>query len=328
MSPFIHVLILNWRSPEMTLRAMEATLAEMEGLDGFVTLLDNDSQDGSFERLLTATFDLPRVRVVQTGHNGGFGAGNNHGILTPLPSRPKVDYWYIQNSDSFPKPGAIRTLVKYLEAQPRVGIAGSQLVDEEGVPQQTQFRFPSILSELEGAARTGPISRLLSRHAVPFPLLREDQPVDWLAGASMLIRASLLESIGLFDERFFLYFEETDLCRRARLAGFETHFVKASVVTHGGSVSTGMQEWTRVPEYWFDSRLHYFAKNHGPLYAAGATAAHVAGGLIHRLRCLVTGKAPADPPGFLRHLIRHDLSALLPAAARERRNAKNVPAHR
>ncbi|MGZ9809035.1 glycosyltransferase family 2 protein [Pseudoroseicyclus sp. H15] len=328
MSPFIHVLILNWRTPEMTLGALQATLAEMEGLQGFITIIDNDSQDGSYERLLTATLGMKRVRVLQSGRNGGFGAGNNHGVLTPLPDRPKVDYWYIQNSDSFPTRGSIRALADYLQANPRAGIAGSLLVGEEGAPRQTQFRFPSIRSEFEGAARTGPISRLLRNHVVPLLLPEGDCRVDWLAGASMMIRAEILESIGLFDERFFLYFEETDLCRRACLAGYETHFVKNSVVRHLGSKSTGQYEWARVPGYWFDSRLHYFIKNHGALYAAGATLAHVAGGLIHRARCLLTGKAPSDPPHFLRDLIRHDLAALLPAAARERRENANVPAHR
>ncbi|WP_373355181.1 glycosyltransferase family 2 protein [Pseudoroseicyclus sp. CXY001] len=326
MSPFVHVLILNWRTPEMTLKACEATLKEMEGIEGLITLLDNDSQDGSFEYLLTATFDMPRVRVVQTGRNGGFGAGNNHGILSPLPGRPKVDYIYIQNSDAFPRAGAIRALLKHLESHPRAGLAGSQLVDEGGLPQQTQFRFPSILSEFEGAARLGPVSRLLRRHALVHPILPDSRPVDWLAGASLMIRADILSGIGLFDERFFLYFEETDLCHRAVAAGVEVHFVKSSVVTHAGSVSTGRDYWERVPAYWFDSRLHYFVKTHGAAYAAAATAAHVAGGLIHRLRCRLAGRPPEDPPGFLRQLIRHDMASLLPGRGSRRPGPRGTPA--
>ena len=121
------------------------------------------------------------------------------------------------------------------------------------------------------------------------------------------MRRSVLDRIGLFDERFFLYFEETDLCLRARRAGFATLFVRESEVTHIGSVSTGMKHWSRVPGYWVDSRQHYFRKSHGLAYACLATAAHIAGGTLHRLRCLVTGRKPADPPHFLRSLLRHAL---------------------
>ena len=121
----------------------------------------------------------------------------------------------------------------------------------------------------------------------------------------------MLDEIGLFDETFFLYFEETDLCLRAARAGHEVHYIRDSEVTHIGSVSTGMKTWARVPGFWLDSRWHYFTKSHGRAYAAMATLAHVAGGLTWRLRRLVQRKPPADPPRFLRDLLFHDLKALL-----------------
>ncbi len=79
----------------------------------------------------------------------------------------------------------------------------------------TAFRFPSIASEFESAIRFGPVSRLLKSRRVPMEHVDETQPVDWLAGASLMMRRTVLDEIGLFDETFFLYFEETDLCRRA-----------------------------------------------------------------------------------------------------------------
>jgi N-acetylglucosaminyl-diphospho-decaprenol L-rhamnosyltransferase len=133
--------------------------------------------------------------------------------------------------------------------------------------------------------------------------------VDWVPGASLMMRRSVLDRIGLFDEDFFLYFEETDLCLRAARAGFETHFVRESSVTHIRAVSTGMKTWARVPDYWYDSRLRYFTKNHGHARAAAATTAHLAGGLLHRLRMSLMGKRAVDPPGFLRRLAAHHLEA-------------------
>lgn len=309
------LVILNWRTPAMTLRAAEVALREMEGIAGAVTIVDNDSGDGS-EALLregVAARGWPgsRVRVLQSGRNGGYGAGNNFGIRAGLPDGERPDLVYILNSDAFPDRGAIRALIDHLGRAPAAGLAGSYIHGPEGEPHLTTFRFPSVASEFEGAVRFGPVSRLLGHRAVPVPTPDSSCRVDWLAGASLMIRRDVLDRIGLFDERFFLYFEETDLCLRAARAGFETHFVRESSVTHVGSASTGMKEWKRVPDYWYDSRLRYFSKNHGTATAAAATAAHLAGGLLHRLRMGVTGRQVAGPQGFLRRLLVHDLRAAL-----------------
>jgi GT2 family glycosyltransferase len=142
------------------------------------------------------------------------------------------------------------------------------------------------------------------------PLPEATGPVDWLAGASMMLREEVIRTVGIFDETFFLYFEETDLCRRAAEAGWPTHFVKESRVEHIGSVSTGMKTWKRVPGYWFDSRWHYFRKSGGTSRAVAATLAHVAGALILRARRLVQPKIPSGPPHFLRDLMSHAFKSL------------------
>lgn len=316
-SPTLLTVILNWRSADMTLIAAETALREMTGIDGALTIVDNDSGDGSFEAMMQAVaargWDCGphRVRVLQSGRNGGFGAGNNFGIRAGLPGGGRPDYVYILNSDAFPDAGSIRALLHHLEITPATGFAGSFLHGPDGVAHGTAFRFPSIASELEGAARFGPISRLLRRHVVPLPVPRPTGPVDWVAGASLMMRQGVLDRIGLFDETFFLYFEETDLCRRARLAGWPTDYVIESSVTHIGSVSTGMKTWSRMPGYWFDSRLHYFRKNHGRGGALLATLAHLAGGAIWRARCLVQRRDQSDPPHFLRDLARHHFGAAI-----------------
>jgi GT2 family glycosyltransferase len=314
MAPTVLTVVLNWRTPDMTLEAVAAARREMEGIAGEILVVDNDSGDGSFEKIeagvRAAGWDRDgRVRVIRADRNGGYGAGNNFGIRAGLADGGRPDYVYILNSDAFPDPGAIRRLVDYLEAHPRVGFSGSYIHGPDGEPHTTAFRFPTVWSEFEGAARLGPISRLLARHVVPLPIPEATREVDWLAGASVMARRSMLDQVGLFDERFFLYFEETDLCRRARRAGWSTVYVRESEVTHIGSVSTGMKAWARTPRYWFDSRLHYFVKNHGPAYAAAATLARLAGGLIGRTRTLVERGAGGDPPRFLSDLALHALSA-------------------
>jgi N-acetylglucosaminyl-diphospho-decaprenol L-rhamnosyltransferase len=308
--PTVLTVLLNWRTAEMTLRAAESAERAMEGIAGGIVVVDNDSNDGSFERMSAALQDRPRFRVVQSGRNGGFGAGNNVGIRLGLPGGVRPDYVYILNSDAFPASDAIRLLLDYLERHPKVGFAGSYIHGPDGEPHVTCFRFPSVASEFEGAARSGPISRLLRHRAVAIGVPLATGPVDWLAGASMMMREDVIRIVGGFDETFFLYFEETDLCRRAAEAGWPTHFVKESRVEHIGSVSTGMKTWKRVPGYWFDSRWHYFRKSGGTSRAVLATLAHVAGGLILRARRLVQPKIPGGPPHFLRDLVGHALLSL------------------
>lgn len=311
-TPRILAVILNYKTPQMTLDAAEAALVALEGLGAELVIVDNDSADGSFEALEAAVQARQwPVRVVQAGRNGGFGAGNNYGIRQGLSDGKRADFYYILNSDAFPAPEAIRKLRDYLVAHPNIGFAGSYIHGPDGMPHETAFRFPSALGELEGAMRFGPVSRRLAKHIVPLPVPDETLLVDWLAGASMMMRADVLDDIGLFDESFFLYFEETDLCLRAARAGWATVYVRESEVAHIGSVSTGMKEWGRVPSYWFESRWHYFAKNHGLLYAVFATLLHLLGGAFCRLRALIERKPAGMPPHFLRDMARHAFGAIL-----------------
>lgn len=320
-APTILTIILNYRTPEMTLRAAETALREMEDLAGEVLVIDNGSGDDSFD-LIDSTArargwsDSGRFRLIASDHNGGFGAGMNIGFAAGLADGSAPDYYYLLNSDAFPEPGAVRVLRDFLTANPRAGMAGSFLRGPDGAPHQTAFRFPSIAGEFEGAVRTGVISRLLRNAIVAMEIPRQETTVDWTAGASLMIRRELIDQVGGFDETFFLYFEETDLCHRAAKAGWRTHYLPASEVVHIGSASTGMKTWARTPPYWFDSRLHYFTKVHGRGYAAAATLARISGTLLWRLRCLIQAKPQADPPGFLRDLIAHSFRALFRRRAR------------
>lgn len=306
--PTLLTVILNYRTPQMTLQSAEMALAELEGVAGRLMIVDNDSQDGSFEKLAAGIaakgWSQDRVELVQSGHNGGFGAGNNFGIRCGF-DLVAPDYVYFLNSDAFPDKGAIRQLIQHMENTPEAGIAGSYIHGVEGDPHMTAFRFPSIWGELEGAARIGMVSRVFAKHIVPLPVPSETTPVDWLAGASMMIRREVVEQIGLFDETYFLYFEETDLCLRARNAGWRTDYVRDSHVTHIGSVSTGMKTWSRMPQYWFDSRQHYFKVNHSPAYAALATLAHVTGACLWRVWRLLRRKPKRDPSHFLTDFVVH-----------------------
>ncbi len=314
-NPTILTIILNYRTPELTLRAAEAAMREMQGLSGEILIVDNYSDDGSFnvirdEAAARGWFEGHRLRLLQSPRNGGFGAGMNFGMMAGLSDGSQPDYYYLLNSDAFPEAKAIQHLRDFLTTNPKAGMVGSYVHGVDGTPHATAFRFPSITGEFEGAVRTGIISRLLKNSIVALPIPETETRVDWTAGASLMIRRQVIEEIGGFDETFFLYFEETDLCRRAARADWATHYLPESKVQHVGSASTGMKEWVRAPSYWFDSRMHYFCKNHGGLYAALATLALLVGGLLWRLRLLISSKSRRDPPHFLRDLITHAVHSI------------------
>ncbi len=304
-------VLLNWRSADMTLQAAEAALRALAGIDGALVIVDNDSGDGSFEVMQAAVrmrgWDSgpQAVRVIQSGRNGGFGAGNNVGIRAGLPGGARPNFVYILNSDAFPAPDAIAALLDHLHRNSATGFAGSYIHGPDGDAHRTAFRFPSIAGEFEAQVRFGPVSRLLAGSIVAQPIPQRTGRVDWLAGCSLMMRMDVLDRIGLFDETFFLYFEETDLCRRAARAGWPTDYVLESRVAHIGSASTGMKEWARIPEFWLDSRWHYFVKSHGRVYAMLATLAHLAGGALWRVRVIVERKPRSDPPEYLRDLAAH-----------------------
>ncbi|MGB6151160.1 MAG: glycosyltransferase family 2 protein [Pricia sp.] len=309
------VSVLNYRTADLSVKATQATIDALLNRDfsWHIFIVDNDSQDSS-ENTLRAHVAAQRkaaapgwdkVEVHQTGHNGGFGAGNNYAIKTAQAQFPELEYVYILNSDAFPEKDAIVSLMDFLDSNPNYGFAGSYIYGTDDEPHNTAFRFPSPLGELEGAVRFGPVTRLLRNYQVPMGIQAESCDADWLAGASMLMRIKTLDAVGLFDETFFLYFEETDLSLRAQRAGWPTRYIAQSRVLHIGSVSTGMKKWQRIPQYWLDSRKHYFVKNHGRMTFLFATFLRTLGGLLYQLRCLVEGKKNPDPDCFIRDMLRH-----------------------
>lgn len=305
-------IILNYKTADMTIQSAESAVQAMAPFadEWQLVIVDNDSQDGSFETISAAVSaktdaEWRNVSVVASGHNGGFGAGNNVAIKTALHQSIPPEYIYILNSDAFPEPKAIKELVDYLDLNPKTGIVGSYIHGTDGEPHCTAFRFPSILSELESSVRLGALTRVLKNHVVALGIPDTTTDVDWLAGASMMMRSSMLQQIGIFDETFFLYFEETDLCKRANNAGWLTTYVRPSRVAHIGSVSTGMKEWQRIPSYWLDSRQHYFRKNHGAVYAHIATATKILGEVIWKVRLKIQTKEDPSPPHFIKDLFKH-----------------------
>jgi GT2 family glycosyltransferase len=134
--------------------------------------------------------------------------------------------------------------------------------------------------------------------------------VGWVAGASMILRRAMLEQVGLLDEDLYTYFDDSDICLRARRMGWETWYVPDSRVIHLGGATTGIGYGNgepRRPAYWYQARRRYFLKNHGPVYTAMIDAAFLCGFAIWRLRRPLQRKPDTDPPSMLIDSIRHSV---------------------
>lgn len=296
-------IIINYRTPEMTGDAVSALLVELALVGpSHLFLVDNDSRDGSleyFERRAREENWGDRVSLIANTLNGGYGYGINVGVRAGLALPNPPDYYYILNSDASADAGSLRTLVDFMDGHPSVGIAGSRIRYPSGQTQGGAFRFMSFVSELERQAELAVLSKLFRRWIVAPDPPNVSSPVDWVPGTSMLIRRSTFESVGFFDEGFFLYFEEVDYCLRAKQAGVAVYYVDGAPITHLGSVSTGMEdESKRFPLYWFESRHRYFLKHHGLAYAAACDAAWVTGSLLRRLKHKLKPGKPERPRVF------------------------------
>jgi hypothetical protein len=306
----IAVVIITYRSAELTIDGIRSIAAGRTTADPRIRVIVVDNASGDFDTIADAVRVKgwsPWVSLILAPRNGGFAYGNNLAIREALRSgRP--DYVYLLNPDAQVRPGAIAALAEFLEAHPDVGIVGSGIENDDGTDWPIAFRFPSMLSELNDGLAFGIVSRLLRPWTVARHMTRTPAPVDWVSGASMMIRTSVLESIGGMDENYFLYFEETDFCHRARLAGFTTWYVPHSRVMHmrGKSTNLTMVEARpkRLPDYWFESRRRYFVLNFGIRYAVVtdtiALTAHALGGL----KRLILRQTDRAIPHFLRDLYR------------------------
>jgi len=303
-------VIVNYRTGPHVLNALSSVVPQLRALgQSGVAVVDNQSPDDSLKVLregIRARGYEDVVELLESPVNGGFGAGNNIAIRRALASEQPPEYVYLLNPDATADEGAIEALVGFLDKHPRVGIAGSYLHDPDGTPHCSAFRFPNLLSELERGMRLGMLSRALRDYTVYKPVPDYTGPADWVTGASMMLRRELLAEIGGFDETFFLYFEEVDLCLRARQAGWDVHFVREASVGHVGSVSTGVATDRRTPKFWFDSRKHYLQKHHGTPYLALANTVFAASFALQRARWVLQGKGPFEQPHLLRDFVRHN----------------------
>ena len=301
---------------------LHSMVDEVQAIPGCtVIVVDNCSGDGSDKRIAQAIEDNDWndwVTLIRTAENFGFAKGNNEAIRAFGASGRDADYVLFLNPDTRIREGAFRILKDFLDSRPEVGIVGGCSEDPDGTPQLCCFRFPSLVSEVSLYLGLGLFDRLVSNRLTRMGIPKEPTEVGWVSGALMMVRREVFEGIGLMDEGYFLYYEETDFTLRARRAGWSCWHVPQSRIVHlvgqssGVTVREGPRQ--RVPAYWFESRRRYFVLNHGVLYTALVDLSVVVAYCSSRLRRVIQRRPDPDPPRFLRDFLGN--SALIRGAHR------------
>lgn len=308
------VIVVNYRTPALAIESVRACAPARDAFPGLrMVVVDGGSDDGSVVELSAAFANLAWVTVLPLEVNGGFAFANNRAIVALERDGALPELIALINPDARVRPGALEAMAALLDREPRAAAVGAALISDKGNRQSSTFRFPSLRGEVSRGARTEVIDRLLG---VPPSSIDVDVATDvpWVTGAAVMLRTAALRETGLFDEGFFLYFEETDLMRRLRRHGWSIWHEPLAQVVHDGGASTrirdprtGMPAARRMPRYWYEARRRYFALSVGRPYALLAGLAWLGGQMCWNLRQVIAPRPDTGPARSTRDLIRHGL---------------------
>lgn len=278
--PTLCIVVLNWNKPQATLACLNSLLPDVQQLNATLVVVDNASTDSStavilewaqqrfqcnttklsFQQLLFSPTASHDFMLLQSGCNRGYAGGNNIALRYALASK-QYDYILILNNDTVVQPGSLQALIDYADTHPDIGILGSTLVDQQH-PERVLCA---------GGCRYHPLTTLYkaSHHLKPLDeCIRESDEIklDYVSGAAALFRRSILEEFGLFDEAFFLYYEELDYAQRLKNSGYQLGWCPHSIIWHDNTKTP-----TDIRQYHENlSTLKFTAKHHPRLLPIAA----------------------------------------------------------
>jgi GT2 family glycosyltransferase len=257
----LSVIILNWNARDYLVEALDSILRQDWHAAIEIIVVDNASQlDDSAE---VVAHDYPQARLIRNDTNTGFARGNNIGY-----ARSHGRYALFLNPDTLVHDGALDTLVEWMDAHPRAGACGPKLLNPDGSLQPSCRAFPSFGA---GLFRNTALGRLFPNNPWSRGYLMqnfrhdEERVVDWLSGSALLARRAALEEVGAWDESYFMYCEDVDLCYRLKQAGWQCVYVPQAVITHRIGGSSDWAQGAMIRQH-HGSMLRFYFKH----YARGA----------------------------------------------------------
>ncbi len=234
----LSIIILNYQTKNLVKQCLKNIVNLNLSLAHEIIVVDNNSQDGLKEMLAE---NFPSIKFIQTGENRGMGAGNNAGIKVA-----QGQYVLILNPDVVVLPGAIENLIQFIDTREKIGCVAPQLLNPNRTFQPSSYRFPEFFIPL--FIRTG--LRKFGENKVKEYFMSEASQelahqIDWARGSALLLRREVFDKIGGFDERFFMYLEDVDLCRRLWQAGYEIWYLPTAKMIHYYFRESGGDKWWR-----------------------------------------------------------------------------------
>jgi hypothetical protein len=245
----LSIIIVNWNTRQLLHDCLKSVFCTIPNTHFEIFVVDNGSTDGSPQMVLEK---FPKVQLIQNQRNSGFARANNQAIQLS-----KGRYILLLNSDTLITPNAIDQMINFGENHYQAGIIGACLVYPDGQLQKSYGRLPSLLSETTSLAGLDKLRVKL--HEVK----QSSKPIEteFVSGACMMIRKSVLQQVGVLDENFYFFSEEIDLCYRARKVGWRIFYIPSAVVMHieGGSSGINAERMLNL----YRGKLRYFKKHYG-----------------------------------------------------------------
>ncbi|MBW8042190.1 MAG: glycosyltransferase family 2 protein [Planctomycetes bacterium] len=229
----VSIIIVNWNTCEILSDCLVSVYKQTESVEFDVIVIDNHSTDGSVEMIKNK---FPQVRLIENPANRGFAVANNQGMAIA-----KGRYVLLLNSDTIVLDNAITKTVRFADAHPEAVVVGCRVLNPDRTLQPTCFMFPSIINLLFSSSylyKLFPRSRIFGRERMTWWDRSDVREVDVVTGCVMLVRRTAVEQVGIMDERFFMYGEETDWCYRFRQAGWKVMFTPTAEIIHLGDASS------------------------------------------------------------------------------------------
>ena len=285
-TPEASLIMLSFNTIELLRQSLSQLIDAAREIDAEIIVVDNASHDGSADMVER---EFPQVKLIRAPMNLGFAGGNNLGA-----KHARGDYLILVNSDAFIQPGSLARGLDRMRQQPRVGLAGGLLIGKDGQPEPSARCFPSPLNDLlslSGLAARFPRSRFFGRFDRTWADPQQPADVDWVPGAFCIVRRAAIDQTGFFDERYFLYYEEVDLCRRLRRSGWTIAYWPDLRAEHWGGESSKTVSGEQVSNHgrqlilWrMRSGLLYYRRQHGRGHAWLAKAIEQNWHRLRRLR--------------------------------------------
>jgi len=258
-SAMVSVIIVNHDTRELLQRCLKSIIEQTVGIPYDIIVVDNDSTDGSVEMIRG---EFPSVRLVENKENRGFAAANNQAI-----SIAKGEVILLLNSDTEVLDGAIQKTLAFMERCPEASIVGCRLLNRDGTLQPSCRSFPSVwnlFSESFFLYIVFRRTKLFGKYYMSFFDHDSIREVDVVKGACMMVRKEVFDRVGLFDESYFMYSEETDFCYRGKKAGYRVFFYPEGRIIHfeGGSIVDPLRYFMEL----YDSQMLFFYKHFTGFY--------------------------------------------------------------